>query len=192
MLDHIFISLPTLKTERLVLRKLVYSDRNDIFKYAQNPEVAKHLLWEPHQNISDTIEFLNIVYSAYNKNKAAPWGITLVNNDRIIGTAGFVSWDRDKKNAELGYALSQEYWNKGIGTEAVREVIKFGLEVLQLVEITATVKPNNIASIKLLGKSGFNPIATRKGQMIIKDKLENVEIYKLVREDYLTKLNNNE
>ena len=187
MLDHIFISLPTLKTERLVLRKLVYSDRNDIFAYAQNPEIAKHLLWEPHQNISDTIEFLNIVYSAYNKNKAAPWGITLADN-KIIGTAGFVNWENNKNIAEIGYALSQEYWGKGIATEAVKEVIKFGFETLGLLEMIATVKPGNIGSIKLLLKCGFNPIVVRKGQMLIKDKLENVETYKVVRKDYLTTL----
>ena len=113
MLEHVFINLPTLETERLRLRKLLYSDQADIFEYASNPEVAKHLLWEAHQSEFDTIQFLNLVYEAYNKNNAAPWGIELKSINKIIGTVGFVNWDKERNEMEIGYALSQNYWNKG-------------------------------------------------------------------------------
>ncbi len=68
------LNFQLLETERLHLRKLLYSDQADIFEYAKNPEVAKHLLWDTHQNEFDTIQFLNLVYEAYNHNNASSMG----------------------------------------------------------------------------------------------------------------------
>jgi RimJ/RimL family protein N-acetyltransferase len=185
LLDRIFISLPTLETERLILRKLLYSDKDDIFSYAKNPEVAKHVLWDAHQNEFDTLGFLNIIYEAYNKNKAAPWGIQHKNEDKIIGTTGFVHWDPNKREAEIGYALSQDYWNRGIISEAVTEVIRFGLEQMDLVKITSSCKPENIGSFKVLEKCGFNFDGIIENQMLIKGVLEDMRMYSLTNDSFV-------
>ncbi len=187
MLDRIFISLPTLETERLILRKLLYSDKNDIFSYAQNPKVAQHVLWDAHQSNFDTLEFLNIVYEAYNKNNAAPWGIQLKNEDKIIGTSGFVSWDKEKKEAEIGFALAEEYWNKGIITEANIEIIKFGFEKMKLNKIVSRCKPENIGSYKVLEKCGFTFDGVIEKQIIIKEKPEDMKVYSYISDNYFNK-----
>ena len=184
MLDHIFISLPTLVTERLILRKLEYSDKKSIFSYAKNPEVAKHVLWDAHQNEFDSLEFLNTVYGAYNKNKAAPWGIQFKENTNIIGTAGFVQWDKENKEAEIGYALSQEYWNKGLITEAVNAIIKFGFHQMKLEKITSRCKPENIASYKVLEKCGLNFDGVVKKQIWMKGEFHDMMMYSLISNDY--------
>ena len=184
MLDHIFISLPTLSTERLILRKLVYSDKNDIFSYAKNPEVSKYVIWETHETEFDSLEFLNIVYEAYNKNRPAPWGIQLKNDSRIIGTAGFVDWDKEKKEAEIGYALSQKHWNKGFITEAVKEIIKFGFENMDLEKITSRCKPENTGSYKILEKCGFDYDGTVKKQFFMKGSLHDMRMYSFSNENY--------
>lgn len=184
MLEHVFIKLPMLETERLHLRKLLYSDQADIFAYAKNPEVAKHLLWDTHQNEFDTIQFLNLVYEAYNHNNPAPWGIELKGNKKIIGTAGFVSWDRDKNEMEVGYALAQNYWGQGIVTEAVEEIIKFGFEKLKLTAITSRCNPINIGSFRVLEKSGFTFNGIIKDQLLVKGKLEDMRMYSFTSENY--------
>ncbi len=182
MLDRIFINLPTLETERLILRKLEYSDKHDIFSYAKNPEVAKHVLWDAHQSEFDTLGFLNLIYEAYNKNEAAPWGIQLKNEDKIIGTTGFVHWDKNNREAEIGYALSQDFWNRGIISEAVTEVIKFGFGQMELIKITSSCKPENIGSFKVLQKCGFNFDGIIKKQMLIKGVLEDMRMYSLTKD----------
>ena len=62
--------------------------------------------------------------------------------------SGFVNWDQEDKNEmEIGYALAQQYWGKGIITEAVKEIIKFGFEKLKLIAtITSRCNPVNIGS----------------------------------------------
>ena len=179
MLDHIFINLPNLETDRLILRKLLYSDREAIFEYAQNENVAKHVIWYPHREMVDTIAFLNLVYDSYNKNKAAPWGIQFKGDDKIIGTAGFVSWNYEKKSAEIGFALAENQWSKGIITEAVKKIIEFGFEKMELGTITSRCKPENIGSAKVLEKCGFEYEGTIENQMYIKGKFENMRMYSM-------------
>ena len=132
LFDNIFRNLPTIETNRLILRKLQYSDQDDIYAYANNPNVAKHVLWDAHKDKFDTIEFLDIILEAYSDNRAAPWGIELKENRKIIGTVGFVSFDSEIMEAEIGYALSEDYWNRGIISEAIKEVLRFGFEQLML------------------------------------------------------------
>ncbi len=187
MLDRAFINLPTLETERISLRKLLYSDQQDIFQYAKNPSVAEHLLWEAHQSEFDTIQFLNLVYEAYNHNNAAPWGIELKSIKKIIGTAGFVHWDKEKKEAEVGYAIAQEYWNMGLVTEAVKEIIKFGFEKLNLQRITSRCKLENTGSYRVLEKTGFTFDGIIENQMFMKGKLEDMRMYSFSSENYYTK-----
>ena len=184
MLEHIFIRLPTLETERLILRKLEYSDKSDIFEYAKNPEVAKYVLWEPHQEEIDTIAFLNIIYAAYNKNKASSWGIQLKENSKIIGTIGFAKWDKENKVGEIGYVLAQEYWGKGIITEAVKEILKFGFEQMELTKITAHCIAENIGSEKVLLKAGFKFDGLFPKSETIKGKLVDIKWFSYLAKNF--------
>jgi ribosomal-protein-alanine N-acetyltransferase len=57
--------------------------------------------------------------------------------------------------ADIAYYLSKDYWNKGIMSEAAKEVVRFGFEDLGLHRIQATVLPENIYSLRILKKIGF-------------------------------------
>ncbi len=183
MLLDTFSNLPIIETERLILRKLLYSDKEDIFYYASKPEVAKYTLWYPHQSKVDTLEFLNIVYEGYRTNTPAPWGIELKAISKIIGTVGFVDWDKNNHKAEIGYALSQDYWNKGITTEAVRKVINFGFNKMELNRIEARCKRENVSSSRVLVKLGFTFEGILREQMLVKGKFEDMMIYSLLAKE---------
>ena len=47
---EIFKNIPTLKTERLILRKISKNDLDDIFEYSSDPEISRFLLWSAHEN----------------------------------------------------------------------------------------------------------------------------------------------
>ena len=51
---HIPESILTLKTDRLLLRKLSIADAADIFEYASDSEVTKYTSWATHQAIADS------------------------------------------------------------------------------------------------------------------------------------------
>ncbi|MBK8944839.1 MAG: GNAT family N-acetyltransferase [Ignavibacteriae bacterium] len=163
----------------LILRKIEYSDRFDIYEYAKNPEVAKYVLWEAHKSEIDTIAFLNLIYEGYNKNEPAPWGIELKDNSKIIGTIGFVNFNKENNFAEIGFVLAQEFWNKGYVSESISEVVKFGFTKLNLKKIIARCKLENIASEKVLLKSGFNFIGILKDNLFIKGELCDMKLFEI-------------
>ena len=62
----------------------------------------------------------------------------------------------------IGYAMSEKYWNKGIMTEAVKEIIKYGFNDLKLELISAYCYPYNKSSKRVLQKNGFQYEGTLK------------------------------
>lgn len=60
-----------------------------------------------------------------------------------------------RTNAELGYWLSEQHWGKGIITEAIRQMVKYGFANLEVTRIFARPFGNNPASARALEKAGF-------------------------------------
>jgi len=101
----------------------------------------------------------------YTEKDAKEWLKMVTDNDTITGIYRAIVYDRkligsisvEKKDddAEIGYMLHNDYSNKGIGTEAVRQVCSIAFKILSLEHITANVFQPNIASIRVLLKNGF-------------------------------------
>lgn len=119
--------MPPLETERLLLRRLNMHDAKDIFEYSRDPEVARHVLWEPQRSIGDARAYLRYMIRRYRQNEPASWGIELKSTGKIIGTIGFMWIQSDNAAAEVGYSLARSQWNRGIMTEALRAVLGYGL-----------------------------------------------------------------
>ena len=76
-------------------------------------------------------------------------------DDAEIGYMGSISVEKKDDDAEIGYMILNDYSNKGIGTEAVKQICPIAFKVLSLEQITANVFHPNIASIRVLQKNGF-------------------------------------
>lgn len=87
--------------------------------------------------------------------KGITWAITQKKNDELIGYVSFWRLIKEHYRAEIGYALSPDYWGNGFMKEALCESIKFAFEKSGLHSIEANVNPGNLSSIKLLEKLGF-------------------------------------
>ena len=64
-----------------------------------------------------------------------------------------------RKNAEIGYWLGEEFWGRGIVTEAVKQILEFGFSNLDITRIYARTFSSNIASQRVLEKAGMKPEA---------------------------------
>ena len=102
----------------------------------------------------------------YKQNEPANWGIVFKENNKLIGTAGYLNWFKNWRRGEMGYVLSPQYWNKGIMTEAVKEVIKFGFETMGLQRIEAKCYNTNTASEKVMVKNGMTYEGTLRNYVI--------------------------
>ena len=113
-----------IETERLILRPITIDDATDIYEYAKNANVGKNAGFKPHENIEETKSVINDVLKVDNL------AIVYKENNKVIGSIGIsdpetAKYPSDLFGKEIGFVLSKDYWNKGIMTEAVREVIRY-------------------------------------------------------------------
>ncbi|KAB2334514.1 GNAT family N-acetyltransferase [Cytobacillus depressus] len=183
-IEKIFGNLPTLETERLLLRKITLEDVEDMYSYCSNEEVSKYVTWDTHQKLSDTKEFVEFALNQYENRKVAPWGIEYKENEKLIGTIDFVSWQVQHNVAEIGYIISQDYWGKGIATEAATEVIQFGFNHMNLVRIQARCFVENIGSERVMKKTGMSFEGIHRKGMFIKGKHQDLKMYSILKEEF--------
>jgi ribosomal-protein-alanine N-acetyltransferase len=184
VIGDIYKNLPTLETERLLLRKVTLADTAAMFSYASNEDVAKYVTWDVHRSMSDTERFINFVLNRYNNEEIAPWGIEDKETGSFIGTVDFVSWSTNHHNAEIGYVIAPEYWGKGITTEAARAIIRFGFEQMELMRIQARCFVDNIASQRVMEKAGMTFEGINRKSMYIKGQYWDLKVYAILKEEF--------
>jgi RimJ/RimL family protein N-acetyltransferase len=143
--------LATLTTDRLVLRPPSSDDAGAIFEaYATDAEVARFVIWRPHETIEDTHRFLK--HFETHTQDGYPWIMTLRESGVLIGAMHLrvkVPW------AEFGFTIARPQWGLGYGTEAVRSVVDFGLALPGVHRVQAMCHVDNGASARVMEKSGM-------------------------------------
>ena len=128
----------------------------------------------------------------YTEKDAEEWLKMVTDNDTITGIyraivydgklIGSISVEKKDDDAEIGYMLLNEYSNKGIGTEAVKQICPIAFKVLSLEQITANVFQPNIASIRVLLKNGFKYKGAITNAVIKDGNVYNLLIYRLTKD----------
>lgn len=161
-ITELFTSFPSLHTKRLQLRQMDASDAENIYRYYTNPLVSKHLDWQGPSSVEEASSLIASWNQAFVARRLLPWGICLGTTTRfeIVGTILVMPTrgsfeDTPLFPVSIGYELQAEYWNKGIMTEALEAVLDFTRKHVEIRRIQAEVYPENIASLKLLKKLGF-------------------------------------
>ena len=179
--DHRF---PALETERLLLRRLTSDDADFIFQHFSDPQVTQYLLDEPpltdYEQALEIIEFYaQPAGKSYNR-----WGIVRRADDQLIGSCGYHKWERRCFRAELGYDLSPAYWGQGYMAEALTAVISHGFTGMALNRIDALVYPDNIRSVRLLQKLGFQIEGTLRDYFYLAGQFYDHHLLALLRRDW--------
>jgi [ribosomal protein S5]-alanine N-acetyltransferase len=145
---------PTLTTDRLILREVVAEDADDLLLFRGNAEVQKYNL-VPMKDTREALALVRTMQGWYASSYAIQWGITLRGEDRVLGLCGIHDWSRERRRAAIGYDLARTHWGQGIASEAMRAVLRFAFEELDLVHLYALTVVENARSIRLLERLGF-------------------------------------
>jgi [ribosomal protein S5]-alanine N-acetyltransferase len=183
-IENVYGSFEKIETDRLLIRKLSKEDAHAIFHYASDPEVTKYVFFQTHQTLEDTWKFLEFSLEKYEKKEVAPWGIEWKETGELIGTCDFLWWSVEHKKAEIGYIISKEFWNRGIMSEAVKKLIQFGFEVMELNRIEARCNENNIASARVMEKVGMKFEGMMREALFIKGYYWNLKCYSILKRDW--------
>lgn len=181
--QHVFSRLPVLETKRLRLRPLTMHDDKDMFRYASDPAVSQHVLWETHQSPRQTRAVLRAALRQYREGAPSSFAIERRSDRRMIGTIGFMWINTDHRSGEVGYSLARDCWNQGYATEALAAVIDFGFRTLRLHRIEAQHEIDNPASGRVMEKCGMRPEGTLRGRVFNKGHFSDVRLYAILRDD---------
>ncbi len=180
----IFTKMPTLETERLILRKMRADDAEDMFEYACRGDVTEYLTWYPHPDKIYTREYLEYLGTKYRTGDFFDWAITLKGSGKMIGTCGFTSFDFTNDGAEVGYVLNPEYRGQGLVPEALLAVLEFGFDNLLLHRAEAKYIVGNDASRKVMEKVGMKFEGVKREGMLIKGKFRDIGICSVLRNEF--------
>lgn len=154
---------------RITLRDFAPTDLHAVQAYAGDPEVTRHLTWGPNDHAA-TQAFLN---EAILQARAVPRtvfdvAVTLAGGGEPVGGARIAILDRANRRGDIGYVLRRDVWGQGLGTEIARLLCRFGFEHLRLHRIEATCDPRNVASRRVLEKSGMRPEGVRRDDFFVR------------------------
>ena len=147
--------LPTLTTERLILRPYSPADAPELQKLIGDYAIAltTRIPYPYEDGMAE--EWIGQQPESYVKREAVNFAITHRREGFLIGGTGLNSISRQAERAELGYWIGTPYWGQGYGTEAARAVVRYGFETLGLNRIYAYHTARNPASGRIMQKVGM-------------------------------------
>ena len=174
-----------IESDRLALKGWEESDLDDFFEYASVDGVGEMAGWPRHTSKDVSKKILDSFITS--KNELA---IVYKANNKVIGSLGFhPSWANDEKEyadlkvKEIGYALSKDYWGRGLVPEAVKAVIAFCFEERGFDALTCGHFISNNQSKRVIEKCGFSFVKESEFYAKQLDKTFIVKKYILLREN---------
>lgn len=182
--------MKTIETERLILRKFKITDAEDMYNnWGKIKDCNKYLPWKTHENIEETKDIINKWIEDYNEQKPDKlnWAIELKTTNEVIGAIGPVNISYNNKNIEIGYCIGKKFWNNGYATEALKALIKYYLLECDFHLIKCGYMSENIASGRVMEKSGMKKEAVLRERAINQytKKYDNLVIYSILKEEII-------
>lgn len=151
----------SLETSRLMLRELLPSDAESMFRLDSNPKVHKYLGNKPVTDISQIYDAIANIRRQYLENGIGRWAVILKETNEFIGWSGLKIQDNVNGHAryyDLGYRFLEEFWGKGYAVESAKAFIDFGFNEMRIPVLNAYADINNVDSRKILEKCGLKPV----------------------------------
>lgn len=178
------MELETLETERLYLKKVTPEDLITIFAELPEAEAMALLGLRTHEEYLRDKAKSDGGYVTYDRSIVA-FLLVLKETGKTLGRGGFHNWYFDHRRAELGYALFDEKeYGKGYMGEAVKAIIRYGFEVMNLNRMEASTSPNNAASQAILKRNGFQQEGFMRQHYCRDGIVEDSVMFSLLKEEY--------
>lgn len=177
------------ETKRMKLRAFKLSDAQYIYKnWASNENVTKYLTWNTHENLEVSTKFCVERTKLSGRTDNFDWVMVLNETNEPVGSIGVVRADTDKREAEIGYVLGENWWNKGLMTEALEPVLAYLFFVVGFDTVVAEHMSDNKASGRVLEKCGMKQCGSSKKVLENKGGHEvETKVYKMTKPEWYAK-----
>lgn len=159
------------------IRKWELSDAGNLAETLSNKKIQDNLrdgLPYPYTE-QDGIDFISDMLSA-DENDTFAFAITI--DGKVIGSISvFRQGNIHRQTAELGYYIAEEYWGKGIMTEAVKQICEYVFMKSDIIRIYAEPFAYNTASCRVLEKAGFQYEGTLRKNAVKNGKVIDMKMF---------------
>jgi ribosomal-protein-alanine N-acetyltransferase len=175
----------TIETERLLLRKITPEIRTAIFTQYPDNEARTWFGLQTDEDYAREKEKVQKGLTTFNRSFLYFMLVDKTSNE-TIGWCGYHTWYTDHRRAEIGYGLNEDvYKAKGLMSEAIRPILDYGFEHMNLNRIEAFIGPFNQASIRLVEKFHFVHEGLLRQHYIKGLNIEDSLVYSLLREEHV-------
>ena len=149
-----------LETDRMLVREYVEEDAEAFFKLNSDPEVLRFVPDKRLLNVEQARQILiNHPIADYRKYGFGRGACILKSTGEQIGFAG-LKYLEELGEVDVAFRLMRTHWGQGLATEAALASVRFGFSDLGLKRIIGLVMPENIASVRVLEKTGLRYVET--------------------------------
>jgi RimJ/RimL family protein N-acetyltransferase len=162
------------------IRKWELSDARDLALALSNTKIQDNLrdgLPYPYTE-KDGVDYISSMLSA---DENETFAFAIIADSKVIGSIGiFRQVNIHRQTAELGYYIAEEYWGKGIVTEAVKQICEYVFNKSDIIRIYAEPFAYNTASCRVLEKAGFQYEGTLRSNAVKNGKVIDMKMYSLL------------
>ena len=173
-----------LETERLILRKIVDSDAEMLYKNIYNNfEYFKFYYQLPFKDFEEYKPLVEKYKEYYANGNHYRWGIVLKENNEMIGLIQLHTKDELNNKCKIAWIIGYNYNKKGYAKEAGEAIIRFGFDKVKYHRIDAEIVEGNEKSIKLAESLGMHFESIREDDYRVEDKYYNHKVYTIINKN---------
>ncbi|AOS63609.1 GNAT family N-acetyltransferase [Actinoalloteichus hymeniacidonis] len=171
-------------SDRLILRDFLASDAAAVHAFASDPLVTQFTDWGPN-TVADTREFMAGVVAQAANEPRVEFSLAAVHagTDRLIGSVSIGITCVERRHGALGFVFHRDFWSQGYATEATALLLQFGFGSLRLQRVSATCHPGNVASARVLEKSGMRFTERLTSHLFVRGAWRDSLVFAAVRQD---------
>ena len=148
------MTIPTLTTSRLSLRPFSEADAEPLHRILTQDEILRYFPRPEPPDLARVERLIDGQLQHWDKHGLGWWAVELADTGELLGWNG-LQYLPETKEVEVGYLLSRRHWGQGLATEGAQAALRFGFETLGLSCIVGVVHPANVASQRVLEKTGL-------------------------------------
>lgn len=172
--------IPTLETERLVLRAWKPDDFEAYARFMADAEVMRHLTGEPMSR-ADAWRNMATFAGHWMLRGYGMWAVERKSDSAFIGRVGL--WNPEGWPAlEVGWTLGREFWGQGYATEAARTALDYAFLTQSADRIISVIDKANAASRKVAARLGETRGEER--EIVHAGKTYKVDVWSISREEW--------
>lgn len=172
--------IPTLETERLILRAWKPEDFEHHARFMADPDVARYLSGEP-QSRADAWRSMATIVGHWTLRGYGFWALERKSDGHFVGRCGL--WNPEGwPSLEVGWTLGQEYWGQGYATEAARVALDYAFTTQNVDRMISVIHVDNVPSQKVAERLGETRGERR--DLTIGGKTHPVEIWSISRDEW--------